>query len=303
MPAIAIRGNFADALSLNFEEIFFNHYNLVGDEYSAIFNKEKIEGESIEYSYVTNLSTIPKATDGSNITYEAPVQGFDVKLTPDTYRKGYKVTLEMLEDDRYNIFSRMPAALGTAMMRTQNQVGANIINNGFDSAVQTGADGLELFSTAHVLAVGGTQKNELTTAAVLSADSLEQALLDIETTTDDQGNILTLIPRILLIPPQLRTKAQKLLLSSQDPDSGNNAINPMAAGYTGLVPMVNHYLTSATQWTIICDVNPLVWVDRVYPSHAAGNEFDTDNAKFKVRARFIPGWRPEPWGVFSTPGA
>lgn len=301
---IAIRNNFPDLLQVAdaFKAIFFDNFNLVGDQYSQLFNKETSDRQFEEFSYVTNLGTIPKATEGSALTFEAPVQGFDVRFTHDTFRKGYKVTREMLEDDQYSIFSRMPAAHGTSMMTTRNQFGANIYNNGFDSSVQTGADGLELFSTAHLLAIGGTQRNELTTAAPLSVDALEQALLDIRATTDDQGNILALRPRKLVIHPNNIRTAKEILGSVQDPESANNTINTFSSANTGLELIANDYLTSTTAWFIMCDVHPMLWLDRVLPSHEMDNEFDTDNAKFKVRARWSAGWKPQPWGIYGTPG-
>lgn len=302
MPGLAITNNFEDVLDIGFRKIFFNHFNLVGDQNARIFAFGNSDRAYEDFSYVTDMGPVPKATEGSALTFDAPLQGFDIRFTHDTYRKGYKVTQEMQEDDLHQIFSRMPAALGTSMATTRNQVGANIYNNSFDSGVQTGADGLELFSDVHVYADGSTFRNELSTAATLSVDSLEQALLDIRATLNDAGNLLNLKPVELIVAPALQRTAKEILGSIQDPESANNTINTMSSGHIGLNLVVNDYLTSATAWFIKCTIHPMLWIDRISPSHTSDNEFTSDNRMFKVRARWSVGWTPQVQGIFGTPG-
>jgi len=64
---------------------------------------------------------------------------------------------------------------------------------------------------------------------------------------------------------------------------------------------VNHYITDADAWFILCDEHEMNWFWRVRPDHYQDNDFDTDDAKFKVRARWSRGWSI-PWGVFGSMG-
>jgi len=297
-----LRGNFGDLLAPGFREIFFGEFGFgsVPEQWPMLFNKLTSERQYEDDSYVAGFGTIPTKTEGAAVTFDNPVQGFDKRYTHSTYALAYRITEEMIEDELYNIIRQFPAELGRSMAETRNINGAGIYNDGFDSSVRTGGDGLELFSTLHVLAGSGTQKNELTTAANLNADSLEQAIIDMKATTDDRGKLMILHPTKLVVPPELEWEAQKLLGSSQDPDSANNAINP--ASRLKLQLVVNDYLTDTNAWFLLADRHFVNWFDRVMPQHEGGNDFDTGDAKFKVRARWSNGWSL-PWGVFGSPGA
>jgi phage major head subunit gpT-like protein len=295
-----LRGNFADLLAPGFEEIFFDNFNAVGEQWPELFMTRTSDRQYEDVSYIAPFGTIPTKTEGAAISFDDPIQGFDKRYTHLTYALAYRITREMIEDDLYSIINQFPASIGRSMAETRNISGAGIYNDGFDSSVRTGGDGKELFATDHPLVGSGDQKNELTNAANLSADSLEQALIDMRATTDDRGKLIGIRPMKLVVPPELEWEANKLLNSQLDPDSANNAINP--AAQTGLRLVVNDYLTSAKAWFLLASDHKVTWYNRIMPSNEPGNDFDTDDAKFKARARWSNGW-DLPWGAFGSPGA
>ena len=71
---------------------------------------------------------------------------------------GYIVTKEEIADNLYksSAFDRAES-LAFSMRQTKENVGANVYNRAVDSNY-VGADGLELLSTAHLLATGGTME-------------------------------------------------------------------------------------------------------------------------------------------------
>jgi phage major head subunit gpT-like protein len=294
------RGNFADLLAPGFEEIFFDNFDAVGEQWPMLFKRKTSQRQYEDISYIAPFGTIPEKTEGAAVTFDDPIQGYDKRYTHKTYALAYRITREMIEDELYGIINQFPASIGRSMAETRNIDGVGIYNDGFDSTVRTGGDGKELFAADHPLVGSGTQKNELTNAANLSADSLEQALIDLRATTDDRGKLLAIRASMLVVPTELEWTARKLLNSQLDPDSGNNAINP--AAQTGLKLVINDYLTSAKAWFLLGTDHTVTWFDRVMPSNEPGNDFDTDDAKFKSRARWSNGW-DMPWGAFGSPGA
>ena len=292
------RGNFGDLLAPGFRMIFFDNLGRKESQYTQLYNMQTSSRQYEDDSFVTGFGMIPLKSEGVEMDSDEVIQGFDKRYTHDTYALQYRITEEMREDELYGVMKKLPAALGVSMKETIETDAANMYNNGFDSGVETGGDGIELFATDHPLVGGGTQKNELTTAADLDATSLEQALIDIRATTDDRGLATHLRPRYLVVPPEMEWTAQILLKSSLDPDSGNNAINP---ALNKLQIIVNDYLTDTDAWFILCDTHELNWFWRVHPDHMQGNDFGTGDAKFKVRARWKRGWSL-PWGAFGVPG-
>lgn len=294
------RANNGDLLAPGFREIFFQKFGERPPQYTELFNIEKEDNRQyVDDSYMSEFGLIPTKDEGVEMDSDEIIQGFDKRYTFETYALQYRVTEENMEDDLYNVLKKLPASLGRSMRSTVDQDGANMYNDGFDSSVETGGDGKELFATDHPLLDGSTQKNELSVAADLNATSLEQALIDIRATTNDRGLLVHLKPRKLVIAPANEWNARKLLQSQLDPDSANNAINP-AQGQLEIV--VNDYLTDPDAWFVLCDEHELNWFWRVMPDHMQGNDFGTGDAKFKVRARWKRGWSL-PWGAFASPGA
>ena len=294
------RGNFGDLLAPGFREIFFQKFGERPPEYTEIFNMLTSTRQYEDDSYVSGFGTIPLKSEGVEMDSDDVIQGFDERYTHDTYALQYRITEEMNEDELYGVMKKLPSALGRSMRITIETDGANMLNRAFDTTnYADGGDGKALLTTDHPLLDGSTQKNELTTAADLSATSLEQALIDIAATTDDRGLLVHLVPKKLIVAPSGEWAARKLLQSALDPDSGNNAINP---AQNQLSLSVNHFLTDSDAWYIVCDEHEMNWFWRITPDHMQGNDFGTGDAKFKVRARWKRGWSL-PWGVFGSPGA
>ena len=291
-------GNFGDLLQPGFRQIFIDKFGVYPEQYSQVFNIQTSKRAYEDDSYISGFPVASKKLQGESISYADPKQGFDKRYIPDVYGLGFIVTRELFEDDLYNKINRLPASLARSMSATVETVAALVLDRAFDSTY-TGGDGKELCATDHPLLGGGTQKNELTTAADFSATSFEQARIDMGDTVNDEGLLLMLRPKKLVVPLELDWTSSKLLESSLDPDSGNNAKNPAR----GRLPyMVYNWLTDPDAWFILCEDHELNFIWRRSVEFARDNEFDTENAKFKSTMRFSTGWSI-PWGIFGSPGA
>lgn len=294
----ALRTNFGDLLAPGFRQIFMDHFNRRPEEFSQMFNVLSSVRQYEDDSGISGFGTVPEKPEGEDITFDDPIQGYDVRYTHTTYGLGFRVTREMWEDDLYGKMNKMPSSLGTSMRISMEQDGALVFDRGFDNTY-TGGDGLELFSTAHPLTGGGTEQNELTTAADLSETSLEQALIDIAATTDDRGLLLNLRPMKLIVSPSDQFNAARILMSTLQSGSQNNDINAVK----GVVDMmVNHYVADTDAWFVLCEGHQLNWFFRRRPDFGQHNDFTTEDALFKATARWSRGWSD--WrGLYGTPGA
>jgi len=295
-----LRGSFGDLMAPGLRALFMNKFGEKPPQYTRLYNMNTSQRQYEDDSYVAGFGLLVDKSEGASSTYDDPIQGYDKRYTHTTRSLAYRITKEMIEDDLYRAIQKLPAALARSTRATIETDAANMFNNGFVTTYDTGGDAKELFATDHPLVGGGTQKNELSTAADLSETSLEQAMIDLRATTDDRGILLNLMPKKLVIAPSNEWNAKKILNSTQEPSTGNNAINP--ANSLGLEIVVNDYLTDSDAWFILCDEHELNWFWRVTPDHYQGNDFDTDDAKYKVRARWSRGWSM-PWGAFGSPGA
>ena len=192
---------------------------------------------------------------------------------------------------------------------TKEVVHANIFNNGFDTNFTFGAnsDGKPLFSASHLNGPFGADGSNLITAADLSETTLEDMVIDIMEQVDPRGLKQAVQPVCLLIPPNLNFVASRVLDSTLQNDTADNAVNVLKLQST--LPQgvkVNPYLTDTDAWYVITDVTTagegLVTFNRWPLRFTMDNDFDTTNMKCKALERFVPGvvnWR----GVHGSAGA
>lgn len=285
-------------------------HKFFGAEYSKhpmvctqIFNVRSSNKAYEETVRTHGFGMAPVKTEGGSTTYATHSQKDTTRFTHVAYSLGYIVTREEMDDNLYREVSMSRArSLAFSMRTTKEVVGANVLNNGFDSNY-TGGDGVELFSQAHP-SLAGTQQNELTVAADFSEASLEDILILIANATDYNGLEIMLRGQKLVIPNELMFEAQRILKSDLQSGTANNDVNAVRS--MGLLPggvVTNPYLTDADAWFVTTDApEGLTMFNRTAYEFKRDNDFDTDNAKAKAYERYSFGWSD--WlGVFGSEGA
>ena len=296
-------GNHPKALWPGIQAWWGREYKRYPDLYPQLFevgSSEKSYEEDVE---VTGFQLVPAKVQGQAITFDSESQGETTRYTHTAYAMGYIVTYEERKDNLYEVVSRRrTTALAFSMNNTVETVAANIYNRGFDSNYTYG-DGVEMLSTAHPTS-SGDQSNELATAADLSEASLEDIVIQIRKAKNDRGLRFQLMPRKLIIPPDLEFEAHRIMKSVLQNDTANNAINALKA--TGAIPegiVVNPYLSDADAWFVKTNCpNSQKFLWREKPTFDQDNDFNSKNAMASVYARFSAGstdWR----GVYGSPGA
>lgn len=297
-------GSFAKALWPGINKWYGMKYNEYKPEWPEIFDKFTSSKPFEEEVGVTGYGLAQVKNEGASIAYDDMEQGFISRYTHITYALGFIITQEMFDDNLYSeIGLRRAQSLAFSIRQTKEVVAANVLNRAYNASY-TGGDGVELCSAVHRNKSGGTWANELATAADLSDTALEQACIDIAGFTNDRGLTIKVLPKKLLIPPELEFEAARILKSIQQPGTANNDIN--AIRVLGKIPQgysVNHFLTDADAFFIKTDVTDgLKLFQRKPMAFGTDNDFDTTNAKFKSSERYSVGWS-DPRGIFGSPGA
>jgi hypothetical protein len=128
---------------------------------------------------------------------------------------------------------------------------ANLWNNGFTTE-QT-ADGVSAFNTAHVLAgSGGTFRNRPSSDVAFSWNSLRDAITDLATETKhDSGQLAMAVEDLYLyVPPQLEMLADRVVNTTNLPQSADNDRNSIKAR-RNIEVIVNPLLTDTNAWFLI----------------------------------------------------
>jgi phage major head subunit gpT-like protein len=257
-----------------------------------------------ESAYFAGLGLFPEKLEGEAIAYDSFLQGPTKRWVHKTYGLGVRITEEMIEDSLYpdvpTEMGDMTKELGFTAGETMEVIVNDMYNNGTATTYHTAGDGLALFSLVHKSLNGGTWSNISSAAATLSATSLRQGILDFENTLNDRGLQQMQAPKVLMVPTALEWTGRELLNSAYDPESAENAINPLQS--RGLKLLVNPYLTSATAWYLLGDKNPIIMFNRRAVKFAQDGDFETGDFKFKGTFRMSVECN-KPIGIYRNTGA
>jgi len=297
------RAQLVKELEPGLNALFGLEYKNYANEHSQVFDTENSDRAFEEEVMLSGFANAGVKPEGSAVNYDAAQETFTARYTHETLALAFSITEEAIEDNLYDrLASRYTKALARSMANAKQVKAANVLNRGFNSSY-TGGDGLELFSTAHVI-VSGTEQNELSTAADLNETSLEQAMIDIAALTDERGLKIAAQGRKMIVPSALQFTAERLLKSVGRTGTADNDISAVVS--MNVIPqgyVVNHYLTDTDAWFIKTDVpNGLKHFVRAPIKTAMEGDFETGNVRYKARERYSFGWSD--WrGVFGSPGA
>ena len=297
------RAQLVKELEPGLNALFGLEYKNYANEHSQIFDTENSDRAFEEEVMLSGFGNAGVKPEGSSVNYDAATETFKARYTHETLALAFSITEEAIEDNLYDrLASRYTKALARSMANAKQVKAANVLNRGFNSSY-TGGDGLELFSTAHVL-VSGTEQNELSTAADLNETSLEQAMIDIAALTDERGLKIAAQGSKMIVPSALQFTAERLLKSVGRTGTADNDISAVVS--MNVIPqgyVVNHYLTDTDAWFIKTDVpNGLKHFVRAPIKTAMEGDFDTGNVRYKARERYSFAWSD--WrGIFGSPGA
>ena len=253
------------------------------------------------------FGSAPTKSEGQGVVFDNSSESYTARYTHDTIALAFALTEEAVEDNLYDsLGKRYTKALARSMANTKEVKGANVLNNAFSTSF-TGGDGQPLIATAHPLAGGGTAANRATSMADLNETSLEDALIDISTFTDDRGLTISVNASKLVVPPQLVFVADRILNSTLRSGTADNDVN--AIKNTGVLPggyTVNHYLTDPDAFFLLTSVTDqgegLKMFQRTGMETNMEPDFSTGNIRYKARERYSFGfsnWR----GIYGSAGA
>lgn len=162
------------------------------------------------------------------------------------------VTFESIVNDDLSGFTRIPAMFGSAAARLESDTVYGILN-----ANPTMSDGVALFAGGHNNIGSGT----------ISVASLGSGRAILRKQTAPNGDILNLAPTYLVVPADLETAADSIMVQTVVPSAaGIAAVNPLAGR---LQVIAEPRLASAVQWYLMADANQ---IDTIEYAYLAGQE-------------------------------
>lgn len=305
----------AKTLLEGYRAAWFYEHDIADTVCDKLFESRKSNRRSeVEFAMI-GLGLAQSSGEGQETPFESITDNSSKETQWITYKLGYMVTREAIDDDRYNIHRTASKKLPRAFKYRKEANCAGTLGGvfsttlGFDPVTTTG---VAVASTSHNFASGKshlvsgatTWSNRLATDSALSWETLKTAQILMANTPSDEGFPLNLTGNTLVIPVDISDVAWEICNSSKRPDSDENTSNILSKGNPWNVDVVVwKWLPTTTEWHLIdkSELNAF-WYNRNKP------EFHDDTDWNKGILRFYGYSRGnsdinEPRGIVSTPGA
>ena len=288
------------------KDIFFKRFTMQQSKYDQLFQTRPSNKAYEDRMRVAGLGKLATKPEGTAVAFDDPVQGNRTRVVHQTYALGFRVTLEMQQDELFGIINQMPADLGDSAKDHMERLAWDVLNDGYDSNRHDvmgdgGGTGGALFSSSHTaLKSGDVQSNLLSPAVALNTTGLESIMTLASTTLSEEGRYIDMTQAILLIHPNLQHKAYELLETEFKVDSSDNNRSTVVKSRSGLRPLEVPYLTNTDGWSIHSPAgqNSLKYNDRHSLEFRRGDDSDTFDQKFYAFYRAsaqVDEWRGN-WG-------
>jgi hypothetical protein len=279
--------------------IHFQEFTQQGLMYPSLFKSETTNQAFIDDFSFAGLGRYQLKPEGTNITFDDPVQG-DRRRTPIlTYALGFRATMEALEDDQHGLVRRMSSDLGGSGRDSQDRLAWDLINDGAAGATYLGppeGDGTRraLWSTAHVPLKNpaATQSNRVNPGVALSQTGIQAAVTIFRLTQSEEERYVENTPTKLLTHPDEEWNAGEILKSENKVNSADNNVNMVSR--LGLGHMQVPYLTDTDAWSLWGDKHQVTWVNRKSLTTTTSVDSQTGDRSTMSHWRsnvYIGGWR------------
>lgn len=269
-------------------------------EYAFLFEIRMSDRSFEEQVNLNTFGLVSRKSEGAPIKYDSQSQNFTVRFTPQVYASGYIMTQETMWYNQYpNVLRDLAGSFAGSFNITKEINAADVLNNAFnnsfpqgDGTQNGGGDGQPLLSNNHKLGKGGFLSNILSTPADLSEKSLEDAVIQLTTFTDNAGKLIVVKPKTLFVHPNNSFTAERILKSQLQNDTSLNATNALRS--MGTFPggvQVNHYFEDADAWFIKTDCSLGLLMFQVRGIELSNDtDFETGSVKVKGQEVYSLGW-------------
>ena len=295
-----ISENFGKLLYPGLRKIFFETYDEIPEQFPKIFNVETSTSATETDHGMGAFGDWTERTDElSPVAYAKIQDGGEVTYKHKAFTKGFMISRELNDDEKYGQMKKMAKALARAGRAKVEKDAITVLTKGFknDEGAFKGRDGKELFHDQHPLVDSEKTCSNLMTGALNEAN-LKKAIQMMASQLDEAGNLIQMKATKLIVPPALEDTALRLLHSSQLPGTELNDTNEYLKNRLQVVVMDYLGATaggSDTAWFLQDGTrHELNFFWRVKPEFKNEEDFDTFVAKYRGYMRYSYGfsdWR------------
>ena len=265
-------------------------YEMIPSQYDKIFTKHDSKLALERTAEMRYLGLAQLKTEGGQTSFDNNAgERYVYNQEHNEIALGYAITRKAIDDNLYKTqFHPSNLGLIESFQQTKEIYGANILNTATTYNANIGGDGVALVATNHPID-GGTVANRPLVDVELNESTLLNAMISIRTNFKDQAGLKVFARgRKLVVPPALEPTAIRLTKTELRPGTADNDVNAILTTAGGLPEgyMVNDFLTSATAWFLLTNIDGLSYMERVKFETDMQVDFVTDNLLVKGYERY-----------------
>ena len=300
--------NFGKLLYPGLRKIFFETYSELPEQFTKIYNVQTSNSATeTDYGLGAFGDWTERTDELDPVAYAKISAGGEVTYTHKAFTKGFMISRELNDDEKYGQMKKMAKALARAGRAKVEKDAIQVLTKGFQgqSGAFKGRDEKELFHDAHNLVDSGKTCSNILKEE-LSEQSLKKAIQMMASQLDEAGNLIQMKATKLIVPPALEDTALRLLHSTQLPGTNHNDTNEYLKDRLSVVVM-DYLATTAggnDKFWFLQDGNrhELNFFWRVKPEFKHEEDFDTFVAKYRGYMRYSYGFSDWRGMVGSTGG-
>lgn len=289
----------------------FEQYSIVDN----VFMMDETSNFAEKYTSETALGDFEAVGEGAAYPRNSFQEGYSKTVEPEEWKNSFEVTQQMIEDSKFGKVKQRANQFTLSFNRGREKFATSILNSGTSTLLNFGKNGASfdisaadkkaLFATDHPSITGGTGAQSNYFGNGFSYDALSYVEEAMQKFTDDDGNILNVMPDTIIIPANARIKKQVFDVIGADigaPGTANNSFNMQFGRWNVIMsPYLGNAsgITAGTDTWYLMDSSfneayaGLVWLERIPLTIKSYIDENTDNNVFKARARF--GAAPNNW--------
>jgi hypothetical protein len=267
-------------------------YEMIPSQYDKIFTKHESKMALERTAEMRFLGLAQLKTEGGQTAFDNNAgERYVYNQEHTEIALGYAITRKAIDDNLYKTqFAPSNLGLIESFQQTKEIYGANILNTSTTYNGAVGGDGKALVASDHPID-GSTVSNYATSE--LNESTLLNSMIAVRTNFKDQAGLKVFArARKLIVPPQLEPTAIRLTKTELRPGTADNDVNAIMMTSGGLPEsyMVNDFLTSATAWFLLTNIDGLSYMERVKFETDMQVDFVTDNLLVKGYERYSFGY-------------
>ena len=146
--------NFGKLLYPGLRKIFFETYSELPEQFTKIYNVQKSNSATeTDYGLGAFGDWEERSGELDTVAYATISEGGEVTYTHKAFTKGFMISRELNDDEKYGQMKKMAKALARAGRAKVEKDAIQVLTKGFQGATGAfkGSDELELFHNAHDL--------------------------------------------------------------------------------------------------------------------------------------------------------